>query len=95
MTVFLTPDGEPFYGGTYFPKSTFLQLMAAIDDVWRNKPDDVRHNVDALLDSLRRTESIKPMTDDKPREALSLAVQTLLSTFDSEWGGFGSAPKFP
>ncbi|MBM3638424.1 MAG: thioredoxin domain-containing protein [Actinobacteria bacterium] len=95
MTVFLTPDGEPFYGGTYFPKNTFLQLMAAIDDVWHNKPEDVRHNVDALLDSLRRTESIKPTTDDKPREALSLAVQTLLSNFDSEWGGFGSAPKFP
>ena len=95
MTVFLTPDGEPFYGGTYFPKNSFLQLMNAIDDVWRTKPDDVRHNVEALLDSLRRTESIEPVTDDRPREALSLAVQTLLSNFDQHWGGFGSAPKFP
>ena len=95
MTVFLTPEGEPFYGGTYFPKNNFLQLMSAIDDVWRNKPDDVRHNVDALLESLRRTENIEPTRDERPREALSLAVQTLLSNFDSEWGGFGSAPKFP
>ena len=38
MTVFLTPDGQPFYGGTYFPKPNFLQLMAAIDDVWVNRP---------------------------------------------------------
>ena len=48
MTVFLTPDGHPFYGGTYFPKPNFLNLMAAIDDVWVNRPDDVRQNVEAL-----------------------------------------------
>ena len=45
MTVFMTPDREPFYGGTYFPKEAFLQLMDAIDDVYRNKPDDVQQNV--------------------------------------------------
>ena len=45
MTVFITPDGQPFYGGTYFPKPQFLQLLAAVDDVWRTKPDDIDQNV--------------------------------------------------
>jgi len=60
MTVFLTPQGEPFYGGTYFPKPNFLQLMAAIDDVWRNRPGDVRQNVEALGNAIRRTAEIGP-----------------------------------
>ena len=42
MTVFLTPDGRPFYGGTYFPKPSFLQLLAAIDDAWRTRREQVR-----------------------------------------------------
>ena len=41
MTVFLTPDGRPFFGGTYFPKPSFLQLLAAIDDAWRNRRDEL------------------------------------------------------
>ena len=41
MTVFMDPDGRPFYGGTYFPKETFLQLVDAIDDVYRNRPEDI------------------------------------------------------
>ena len=52
MTVFLTPAGEPFYGGTYFPKPQFMQLMASIDDVWRNRPDDIQQNVKALGEAL-------------------------------------------
>ncbi|MEZ5250370.1 MAG: thioredoxin domain-containing protein [Ilumatobacteraceae bacterium] len=47
MTVFATPKGEPFFGGTYFPKPQFLQLLTAIDDVWRNRPADVQQNVGA------------------------------------------------
>ena len=46
MTVFLTPDGEPFYGGTYFPKPNFLQLMAAIADAWTHRRDELATNTD-------------------------------------------------
>ena len=63
MTVFLTPDGHPFYGGTYFPKPNFLSLMAAIDDVWINRPDDIRQNVEALGNAIGRTAQIQPATD--------------------------------
>ena len=55
MTAFLAPTGDPFYGGTYFPKPQFLQLMTAIDDVWRNRPADIQQNVTALGDALRRS----------------------------------------
>jgi uncharacterized protein YyaL (SSP411 family) len=95
MTAFLTPEGRPFYGGTYFPKPQFLQLMAAIDDVWRNKPDDVKQNVDALMTALRRTSTLKPTTSYDADTLLNSAVQALAKGYDPQWGGFGKAPKFP
>ena len=58
MTVFLTPDAKPFYGGTYFPKPTFIQLMNAIIDAWTNRRDDINTNVAALMQSLDRTSRI-------------------------------------
>ena len=47
MTVFLSPDGKPFFGGTYFPKPSFLKLMNAITDAWNNRRDDINNNIDA------------------------------------------------
>jgi uncharacterized protein YyaL (SSP411 family) len=95
MTVFLTPDGHPFYGGTYFPKPNFLNLIAAIDDVWVNRPDDVRQNVDALAHAIGRTAQIEPMPDLPGVPELNQALQQLTASFDPTWGGFGAAPKFP
>ena len=95
MTVFMTPDREPFYGGTYFPKQQFLALMTAIDDAFRNKPADLRQNVTALVKAIDSTAAIEP-TDDLPDLArLNTAVQGLGRAYDPEWGGFGQAPKFP
>ena len=95
MTVFLTPDGHPFYGGTYFPKANFLQLMAAIDDVWANRPGDVQQNVEALTSAIGRTALIDPAGDVPGADEMNAAMQQLAESFDSEWGGFGAAPKFP
>ena len=95
MTVFLTPEGHPFYGGTYFPKPNFLNLMAAIDDVWLNRPDDVRQNVEALGNAISRTAMIAPATDLPGNAELNQSLIQLAGTFDSDWGGFGGAPKFP
>jgi uncharacterized protein len=95
MTVFMTPDGEPFYGGTYFPKPAFLQLMDAIDDVFRNKPDDVRQNVTTLVKSLATSERLRPKNDVPGVDVLNAGLQNLAKAFDTEWGGFGTAPKFP
>ncbi len=95
MTVFMTPDGKPFYGGTYFPKPQFMQLMAAIDDVWRNRPADVQQNIDALTQSLARTAAIQPGDGLPGLDHLNHGLTHLAQSFDAEWGGFGGAPKFP
>ena len=95
MTVFMTPTREPFYGGTYFPKAAFMQLMDAIDDVYRNKPDDVTQNVTALTKKLSTTAELRPKDDAPGLDVLNAGLQNLARAFDSEWGGFGQAPKFP
>ncbi|MGE5210682.1 MAG: thioredoxin domain-containing protein [Acidobacteriota bacterium] len=95
MTVFMTPAREPFYGGTYFPKAAFMQLMDAIDDVYRNKPEDVTQNVTALTKALSTSADLRPKNDAPGLEVLNAGLQSLARAFDSEWGGFGQAPKFP
>ena len=95
MTVFMTPDRSPFYGGTYFPKEAFLQLMDAIDDVYRNKPEDVEQNVTALTKALETSATLQPKNDVPGVDAINAGLQNLAKAFDTEWGGFGQAPKFP
>jgi len=95
MTVFLNPSGEPFYGGTYFPKPQFLQLLHTIDDVWRTRPADIQQNVAALGEALRRSANVAPVADYPGPELVEQGLQQLAAQFDREWGGFGTAPKFP
>jgi len=95
MTVFMTPEREPFYGGTYFPKDGFVKLLDAIDDVFRNKPGDVRQNVGALVKAIDTTAQLEPAKNGPGLEQLNNALQSLGRGFDADWGGFGQAPKFP
>lgn len=95
MTVFCSPDGKPFFGGTYFPKPSFHQLMTAIDDAWRNRRSDIDANVTALMESLQRTSLIGADASLPAIGVHDLAVTQLVEQFDRQWGGFGSPPKFP
>ena len=95
MTVFLTPEGKPFFGGTYYPKPQFLQLLTAIDDAWRTKRTDVQQNVGALMEAIDRTRTVAAATDIPGAAAIDLGLQQLAKAFDAQWGGFGAAPKFP
>ncbi len=95
MTVFLTPDGDPFYGGTYFPRPNFLQLLAAIGEAWRTRRADLAKNTDALREAVSRTSRLRPSVQLPGEAHVSAAVQALGEQFDAEWGGFGQAPKFP
>ena len=94
MTVFLTPEGDPFYCGTYFPRDHFLQVLTALDEAWRTREDEVResgrHIATALSDALAPPPPVAVDTT-----ALDRAVAALASQFDSRAGGFGRAPKFP
>jgi uncharacterized protein len=96
MTCFLTPDGRPFFCGTYYPKAQFLQLLAAVADTWRNRRDDVEQASDQIITELRSMASALPGGGPEVQSALcDHAVAAVLRDEDTARGGFGGAPKFP
>lgn len=95
MTVFLTPDGKPFFGGTYFPRQQFLQLLTAIDEAWRTKRSELQGNVAALMKAISATTDLKPAKEVPGIGHVNAVLKALGTSFDTTWGGFGKAPKFP
>jgi uncharacterized protein YyaL (SSP411 family) len=101
LTVFLTPDGEPFYGGTYFPPEprhgmpAFRQVLRAVADAYRERPEDVAAQAEALVGALKRSAEAEPSREPLTEALLAEAERGLLSQLDPRWGGFGHAPKFP
>jgi uncharacterized protein YyaL (SSP411 family) len=96
MTCFLTPDGRPFFCGTYYPKAGFLQLLAAVDDTWRNRRAEVEQASDAIAGELRSMASGFPGGGPAlVPELCDHAVARVLADEDVVRGGFGGAPKFP
>ena len=95
MTVALDHDGRPFWGGTYFPREQFLRVIDGLTDVWRNRRDDLEQNATALVNAARRSAETEPQSTLPGREVVNTTLQQLAKAFDPEWGGFGSAPKFP
>ncbi len=94
MSVFLTPDGAPFYCGTYFPREAFLRVLAALGEAWRTREDEVRASGVHIASELRRAVTARaPEALDS--DALQAAVAALEHGFDRQSGGFGGAPKFP
>jgi uncharacterized protein YyaL (SSP411 family) len=101
MTVFLTPDGEPFYAGTYFPKEdrhglpAFTRVLEGVAEAWGTRRADVgaqgRRVIAAIEQGGRAPESTDPLSE----ELLRRAYGGLQQAFDPSWGGFGRAPKFP
>ncbi len=96
MTCFLTPDGRPFFCGTYYPKNGFLQLLSAVSDTWRERRDEVEQSSDHIAGELRSMASGLPGQGPQVDPALcDHAVAALLRDEDTAHGGFGGAPKFP
>ena len=95
MTVVIDPDGRPLWGGTYFSKENFLKVLDAIDDVWRNRRGDLDKNAEALVKAISKSATTKPMDDVPGLEVVNKTLAKIAGAFDSEWGGFGTAPKFP
>jgi uncharacterized protein len=103
MTVFLDPDGRPFFGGTYFPKEErqgmpgFVTVLEAVDEAWRGRRDDLLEQAGKLTKVLERTGSLGA-TGDGPAlspEILARGYESVRSQYDPQFGGFGPAPKFP
>lgn len=96
MTCFLTPDGRPFFCGTYYPKPNFLQLLAAVSETWRTRRAEVEDTSDKIADELRSMSSGLPGGGPPVEPTMcDHAVATVLADEDAANGGFGGAPKFP
>ncbi len=101
LTVFLTPDGRPFYGGTYFPpvdqwgRPSFKKILLAIADAYRERRDEVLKSADETMSMLAGAEGFAGRRTDFSPRIVGVMVQSALPIFDEKHGGFGSAPKFP
>jgi uncharacterized protein len=101
MTVFLTPGGEPFFGGTYYPPEarhglpSFRDVLVAVSDAYSERRDDVTRQAQALVEAVRVQSEQRPSNEPLTSALLDDAVRGLRAQFDPEWGGFGRAPKFP
>ncbi|HET8656147.1 MAG TPA: thioredoxin domain-containing protein [Longimicrobiaceae bacterium] len=101
MTVFLTPEGQPFYGGTYFPPAprhgmpSFRQVLLAVSEAYRERRGEVERSAAELTDLLRQGTSLRPPTTPLDTGLLDEAFRALAARFDATNGGFGGAPKFP
>jgi uncharacterized protein YyaL (SSP411 family) len=110
MSVFCTPDGRPFFAGTYFPPTdrgghpAFSRVLAALADAWAHQRDAVEAQADRLARAVAQQVSLEDRlmgpevaTEATPtaETALGALVDALRQSFDPEWGGFGGAPKFP
>jgi uncharacterized protein len=101
MSVFLTPDGRPFYGGTYYPDEprhgmpSFRQVLEGVDRAWREERDQVEDAGGRLVQALVDQARLNAGRADPTPELLIVAAAAIEASFDGANGGWGSAPKFP
>jgi len=102
LNMFLTPEGKPFYGGTYFPpddrygRSGFPRVLAAIKDAWENRRDEIDEAAGGMAARIAEAGEISADSSGTIGSAeAALAAADLAARFDPTWGGFGQAPKFP
>jgi uncharacterized protein YyaL (SSP411 family) len=94
MTCFLTPEGAPFFCGTYFPKPYFLDLMRRVSEVWETQREALVAQADQVVRALSDYMP-RPSAGAVTEEHLAAALSVLVTTYDASRGGFGGAPKFP
>ena len=102
MSVWLTPNGVPFYGGTYFPPAprhgmpSFKQVLSALADAWENRRETIERATSEFQERLALESALSPGPHGRPlSSAASEAVRVLQAGFDRANGGWGGAPKFP
>ncbi len=101
LTVFLTAEGKPFYGGTYFPpvdsmgRPSFTKILLAIAEAYNDRRDDVEREAGQLMHALAHAEGMLGRTADFSPRIVQQMVQSALGIWDRDHGGFGNAPKFP
>jgi uncharacterized protein YyaL (SSP411 family) len=101
MSMFLTPDLKPFYGGTYFPpddrygRPSFKRLLAALTEAWETRRDEITESSGQITERLQQAGRVESAEGELEPRLLQNAMRMHARIFDSTYGGFGSAPKFP
>ncbi|KXK61665.1 hypothetical protein AWW66_12620 [Micromonospora rosaria] len=95
MTVFATPDGTPFFCGTYFPKPNFVRLLESVGTAWREQREAVLKQGAAVVEAIGGAQAVGGPTAPLTADLLDAAAAQLAREYDREHGGFGGAPKFP
>ncbi len=101
LTAFLTPDGRPFYAGTYFPSEerhglpSFRTVLEAVAEAWEHRRSEAETQSARVTEAIDRTSRLAPSSEPLTDDALVSAFGMLRRAFDPRWGGFGRAPKFP
>jgi uncharacterized protein YyaL (SSP411 family) len=95
MSTFLTPQGKPFYGGTYYTPEQFTSLLQQITRVWQARQNDVEDQAEQVASAVAANNSLAGQAKTLDRTITSKAVEMMRSSFDELQGGFGQAPKFP
>jgi uncharacterized protein YyaL (SSP411 family) len=101
LTGFLTSDGKPFYGGTYFPpgeqhgRPSFRRVLLSIATAYREKREDAVEQAEKVLNAISRADSLSGQDADFSPQVITAIVESALAAYDARNGGFGHAPKFP
>ena len=101
MTVFLTPEGVPFYGGTYYPPTDrqgmpgFPRILISLAEAYKEQREEVTKNSQVIIEQLEKLNQFTPAEGDLTTEVLDQAAAGIMRVFDTVNGGFGQAPKFP
>ena len=100
LTIIMTPEKEPFFAGTYFPKNTrfgrqgLMELIPRITELWNTRRGEIHESAQKIVEALKGTNVQHPGPQTEPA-VLKKAYQELANRYDKQWGGFGTAPKFP
>jgi uncharacterized protein YyaL (SSP411 family) len=101
LTAFLTPEGKPFYGGTYFPpqdqhgRPSFRRVLTTLAQAYKEKPGDVHESAESVMNAISQAESFTGKSGSLRPHLIDRIVESAVKLYDAEHGGFGSAPKFP
>src|SRR3954468_5287449 len=101
LTAFLTPEGKPFYGGTYFPpvehygRPSFRRVLASIAEAYKSKRDEVTESAQQVMSAISQAEAFAGQSADFSPDVINKIVDSAAKMFDVQHGGFGSSPKFP
>ncbi len=101
LSIFMTPDGKPFFAGTYFPRSGrmgmpgFTDILKRISQAWKSEKEKILDAGEQITQAIERTSRVEGTGSMLGRETLRQACGQLQQSFDRTWGGFGDAPKFP